>query len=83
MSLWRLAKNLRDICTGLLKSASCSGLSAINDRKPVCRSRKDSITCDDGEDAIERLKMSEKLIAELNLSWEEKLRKTEEVRKER
>ena len=38
---------------------------------------------DDGENAIERLQMSEKLIAELNESWEEKLRKTEAIRKER
>ena len=35
------------------------------------------------EDAYERLQMSEKLIAELNESWEEKLRKTDQIRKER
>ena len=47
------------------------------------RSRKDSGAIEGGEDAMERLQLSEKLIAELNESWEEKLRKTELVRKER
>ncbi|XP_076451748.1 kinesin-like protein unc-104 isoform X3 [Babylonia areolata] len=47
------------------------------------RSRTSSITMEEGEDAIERLKENEKLIAELNESWEEKLRKTEAIRKER
>jgi len=32
------------------------------------------------EDTIEQLKTSEKLIAQLNETWEEKLRKTEEVK---
>ncbi|XP_058849165.1 kinesin-like protein KIF1B isoform X12 [Acipenser ruthenus] len=36
-----------------------------------------------GEEAIERLKESEKFIAELNETWEEKLRKTEAIRMER
>ena len=52
-------------------------------RERTSRSRKSSVTIEGGEDAIERLKESEKLIAELNLSWEEKLRKTEAIRKER
>ncbi|KAH9514193.1 Kinesin-like protein kif1a [Bulinus truncatus] len=47
------------------------------------RSRKESVTLEGGDDALERLKESEKLIAELNLSWEEKLRKTESIRIER
>lgn len=34
-------------------------------------------------DTIEQLKASEKLIAELNQTWEEKLRKTEEIRRQR
>ncbi|XP_063292260.1 kinesin-like protein KIF1B isoform X16 [Pelobates fuscus] len=36
-----------------------------------------------GEEAIERLKESEKIIAELNETWEEKLRKTEAIRMDR
>ncbi|KAL8620050.1 hypothetical protein ACOMHN_015332 [Nucella lapillus] len=47
------------------------------------RCRTSSMTMEEGEDAIERLKENEKLIAELNESWEEKLRKTEAIRKER
>ena len=38
---------------------------------------------DGGQETIERLKESEKLISELNETWEEKMRKTEEIRKER
>ncbi|XP_056018125.1 kinesin-like protein unc-104 isoform X3 [Ostrea edulis] len=59
------------------------GLQGLPDPKVMTRSRKDSLTMDDGENAIDRLQMSEKLIAELNESWEEKLRKTEAIRKER
>ena len=44
------------------------------------RRRMSSVTCDDGEDAIERLKESEKLICELNETWEDKLKKTEQIR---
>ena len=60
-----------------------TGLDGIPDPKDVKKNRKDSVMIDGGEDAIERLKMSEKLIEELNETWEEKLRKTEAVRKER
>ncbi|KAK7129517.1 hypothetical protein R3I94_017664 [Phoxinus phoxinus] len=35
------------------------------------------------EEAVERLKETEKIIAELNETWEEKLRKTESIRMER
>nr|XP_034337468.1 kinesin-like protein unc-104 isoform X9 [Crassostrea gigas] len=59
------------------------GIEGLPDPRVMTRSRKDSLTMDDGENAIERLQMSEKLIAELNESWEEKLRRTEAVRKER
>ena len=45
--------------------------------------KKPSVTVDMGRDAMERLKESEKLMAELNESWEEKLRRTDEIRKER
>ena len=57
------------------------GLHGIPNALP--KSRKASVTIEGGEDAVERLEMSEKLIAELNQSWEEKLRKTEEIKKER
>ena len=38
---------------------------------------------DEEDEAFERLKMTEKLIAELNETWEEKMRRTEMIRKER
>lgn len=41
------------------------------------------MTVDNGEDAIERLQMSEKLMAELNETWEEKLQKADTIKKER
>ena len=59
------------------------GLAGIPDPRDIVRNRKDSVTIENGEDAIERLKMSEKLISELNETWEEKMRKTEEIRKDR
>lgn len=46
------------------------------------RKRSESISAA-GEDAIEQLKTSEKLMAELNETWEQKLRKTEAIRLER
>ena len=35
------------------------------------------------EEMLDRLQMTEKLIEELNETWEEKLKKTEEIRTER
>ena len=51
-------------------------------QKEIKRARKESMSAD-GDDPVERLQMSEKLMAELNESWEEKLRKTEAIRKDR
>lgn len=59
------------------------GNASMSEHVKALRARKNSVTIDGGEDAMERLQMSEKLIAELNESWEEKLRKTEAIRKER
>ena len=60
-----------------------TGLQGIPDPKDIIRNRKESVVMDGEEDALDRLKMSEKLISELNETWEEKLKKTEEIRKER
>ena len=64
-------------------SLSAVNLQDLHDRHAKSKLRKSSVTIEGGEDAIERLKESEKLIAELNESWESKLRKTEAIRKER
>ena len=47
------------------------------------RRRTTSLTMDNGEDAMERLEMTEKLILELNETWEEKMKRTEQIRQER
>ena len=53
-----------------------SGLTGIPCDKEIRRKRHSSVNLDDELDAIERLKMNEKLIEELNEPWEEKLKKT-------
>lgn len=45
--------------------------------------KRDQSISADNEDAIDRLKASEKLIAELNETWEDKLKRTEVIKAER
>jgi len=50
----------------------------------LSRTRHESQLDDDAaSDAAERLVMTEKLIKELNETWEEKIRKSEEIRRQR
>ena len=50
----------------------------------LSRTRHESQLVDDtASDAAERLVMTEKLIKELNETWEEKIRKSEEIRRQR
>ena len=50
----------------------------------LSRSRRESQCVDDvTSETAERLKMTEKLIHELNETWEEKIRKSEEIRRQR
>ena len=50
----------------------------------LSRTRHESQLIDDAaSDAAERLIMTEKLIRELNETWEEKIRKSEEIRRQR
>ncbi|XP_034438417.1 kinesin-like protein KIF1A isoform X10 [Hippoglossus hippoglossus] len=59
-------------------------LSALSSRAGSIASLHDRIMFSPGsEEAIERLKETEKIIAELNETWEEKLRRTEAIRMER
>jgi len=51
--------------------------------KDVSEGRRESMTLDGGEDPIDRLERTEKLILELNETWEEKMKRTEQIRKER
>ncbi|XP_042564809.1 kinesin-like protein KIF1A isoform X12 [Clupea harengus] len=67
--------------TGMSPSPS---LSALSSRAGSVASLADRIMFSPGsEEAIERLKETEKIIAELNETWEEKLRRTEAIRMER
>ncbi|XP_026882422.2 kinesin-like protein KIF1A isoform X4 [Electrophorus electricus] len=67
--------------TGMSPSPS---LSALSSRAGSVSNLNDRIMFSPGsEEAIERLKETEKIIAELNETWEEKLRRTEAIRMER
>uniref|UniRef100_A0A671W1J7 plus-end-directed kinesin ATPase n=1 Tax=Sparus aurata TaxID=8175 RepID=A0A671W1J7_SPAAU len=79
------AQGLGDIIEskGALLGPSPS-LSALSSRAGSIASLHDRIMFSPGsEEAIERLKETEKIIAELNETWEEKLRRTEAIRMER
>uniref|UniRef100_A0A8C0ID41 Kinesin family member 1A n=1 Tax=Bubo bubo TaxID=30461 RepID=A0A8C0ID41_BUBBB len=73
----------RPVCVGSGSSPS-SSLSALSSRAASVASLHERIMFAPGsEEAIERLKETEKIIAELNETWEEKLRRTEAIRMER
>ncbi|XP_062871300.1 kinesin-like protein KIF1B isoform X4 [Trichomycterus rosablanca] len=67
----------------LMASASSGSLCSPTGLQSVCSIQERIMSTPGGEEAIERLKESEKIIAELNETWEEKLRKTEAIRMER
>lgn len=67
----------------LTSSPSSCSLSSQAGLTSVTSIQERIMSTPGGEEAIERLKESEKIIAELNETWEEKLRKTEAIRMER
>uniref|UniRef100_A0A3Q1F2F3 plus-end-directed kinesin ATPase n=1 Tax=Acanthochromis polyacanthus TaxID=80966 RepID=A0A3Q1F2F3_9TELE len=67
----------------LTASPSSGSLSSQGGLQSVTSIQERIMSTPGGEEAIERLKESEKIIAELNETWEEKLRKTEAIRMER
>ncbi|KAM7105005.1 kinesin-like protein KIF1A isoform 2-T2 [Molossus nigricans] len=72
---------LTNALVGMSPSSSLSGLSS---RAASVSSLHERLLFAPGsEEAIERLKETEKIIAELNETWEEKLRRTEAIRMER
>ncbi|XP_033936880.1 kinesin-like protein KIF1A isoform X8 [Pseudochaenichthys georgianus] len=72
---------LTNVMTGMSPSPS---LAVLSSRAGSIASLHDRIMFSPGsEEAIERLKETEKIIAELNETWEEKLRRTEAIRMER
>ncbi|XP_010890074.2 kinesin-like protein KIF1B isoform X14 [Esox lucius] len=67
----------------LTASPSSGSLCSLVGPQSVTSIQERIMSTPGGEEAIERLKESEKIIAELNETWEEKLRKTEAIRMER
>uniref|UniRef100_A0A8D3DX28 plus-end-directed kinesin ATPase n=1 Tax=Scophthalmus maximus TaxID=52904 RepID=A0A8D3DX28_SCOMX len=73
--------DMTNAMTGMSPSPS---ITALSSRAGSIASLHDRIMFSPGsEEAIERLKETEKIIAELNETWEEKLRRTEAIRMER
>ncbi|XP_072012583.1 kinesin-like protein KIF1B isoform X21 [Engystomops pustulosus] len=81
------AQGLGDIIdtsmSSLASSPSSCSLSSQVGLSTVTSIQERIMSTPGGEEAIERLKESEKIIAELNETWEEKLRKTEAIRMDR
>ncbi|XP_066527417.1 kinesin-like protein KIF1B isoform X7 [Hoplias malabaricus] len=76
--------DILDTPMGCLTASPSSGsLSSQVGLQSVSSIQERIMSTPGGEEAIERLKESEKIIAELNETWEEKLRKTEAIRMER
>ncbi|XP_057601629.1 kinesin-like protein KIF1A isoform X7 [Hippopotamus amphibius kiboko] len=76
--------NLSTVTNALVGLSPSSSLSALSSRAASVSSLHERILFAPGsEEAIERLKETEKIIAELNETWEEKLRRTEAIRMER
>ncbi|KAM9342848.1 kinesin-like protein KIF1B isoform 4-T4 [Pholidichthys leucotaenia] len=76
--------DILDTPIGSLTASPSSGtLSSQGGLQSVTSIQERIMSTPGGEEAIERLKESEKIIAELNETWEEKLRKTEAIRMER
>ncbi|XP_073844326.1 kinesin family member unc-104 isoform X11 [Musca autumnalis] len=62
-----------------IKNGGSGGNGGSTIKSPINRNRNGSTT----EMAVDQLQASEKLIAELNETWEEKLKRTEEIRLQR
>uniref|UniRef100_A0AAY4EQG7 plus-end-directed kinesin ATPase n=1 Tax=Denticeps clupeoides TaxID=299321 RepID=A0AAY4EQG7_9TELE len=78
------AQGLGDIIESKGPNHPSPSLSALSSRAGSISSLHDRIMFSPGsEEAIERLKETEKIIAELNVTWEEKLRRTEAIRMDR
>ncbi|XP_049744600.1 kinesin-like protein KIF1A isoform X11 [Elephas maximus indicus] len=76
--------DIADMTNALVGISPSSSLSALSSRAASVSSLHERILFAPGsEEAIERLKETEKIIAELNETWEEKLRRTEAIRMER
>ncbi|XP_054978934.1 kinesin-like protein KIF1A isoform X3 [Sorex araneus] len=76
--------DITEMTNALVGMSPSSSLSALSSRAASVSSLHERLLFAPGsEEAIERLKETEKIIAELNETWEEKLRRTEAIRMER
>ncbi|XP_036109715.1 kinesin-like protein KIF1A isoform X7 [Molossus molossus] len=76
--------DITDMTNALVGMSPSSSLSGLSSRAASVSSLHERLLFAPGsEEAIERLKETEKIIAELNETWEEKLRRTEAIRMER
>uniref|UniRef100_A0A3B3TA62 Kinesin-like protein n=1 Tax=Paramormyrops kingsleyae TaxID=1676925 RepID=A0A3B3TA62_9TELE len=73
-----------EITSAMTGRSPCPSLSILSKQAGSNKSLHDRLLFSPGsEETIERLKETEKIIAELNETWEEKLRRTEGIRMER
>ncbi|XP_032942689.1 kinesin-like protein KIF1C [Catharus ustulatus] len=86
----RLIRELREEVTRLRELLSAQGLTDTTLSAPPAAATSPTLNGDPGlepplgpTEAMERLQETEKIIAELNETWEEKLRRTEALRLER
>ncbi|KAK3560783.1 hypothetical protein QTP86_019476 [Hemibagrus guttatus] len=85
-SVWAVnqSRHLFTVTNAMTGMSPSPSLSALSSRAGSISNLHDRIIFTPGsEEAIERLKETEKIIAELNETWEEKLRRTEAIRMER
>lgn len=80
----KLIRELKDEIERLKAMLRAGGIDADDENnKNAINKKKQRTVSSSGEDVIEQLQESEKLIAELNETWEEKLKKTEAIRLQR
>ncbi|GFT28388.1 kinesin-like protein unc-104, partial [Nephila pilipes] len=80
----KLIRELKDEIERLKAMLRAGGIDADDENnKNAINKKKQRTVSASGEDVIEQLQESEKLIAELNETWEEKLKKTEAIRLQR
>ncbi|KAJ8022149.1 Kinesin-like protein KIF1A [Holothuria leucospilota] len=77
----KLIRELKEEVQRLREILKAEGIDISN--ATLTNSLTQRITSPSKESALDRLKESEKLIAELNETWEEKLKKTEDIRLQR
>uniref|UniRef100_F6Q5L9 Kinesin-like protein unc-104 n=1 Tax=Ciona intestinalis TaxID=7719 RepID=F6Q5L9_CIOIN len=79
----RLIRELKEEVERLRQVLRAEGLASLINQQTLMNRNRSLNTSDKEKNALERIKESEKIIAELNETWEEKLRKTEYIRQQR